>query len=492
MSDSVIGIDVGTTACKVVAVDIAGSVYATASADYPLLQPEPGAAEQDTADIWQAVCRAIVAVAREVRASRLAAVSLSGAMHSLIALDESNQSLTNAMTWADTRCTDAIEEHVAGYARTGCPNQPIYHPARLRWLKNKQPDCFDTAARFAGIKDWLVWKLCGRWATDYAMASATGLLNIHDLSWDESTMALAGVCAEQLPDVMVPWSVVGKIDAKASDLTGLPVDLPVVLGTSDGAAANLGAGAGEANETVITVGTSGAVRHMVNQPRLDPEHRTWCYAMWPNHWLAGGAINNGGLAVKWLAQRFYEVDYWRDALPQIVKDVQTIEPGSDGLMLLPYFAGERSPHYRTDATGAFIGMNLSHTRAHLARATVEAVAFCLADVAQAVGLDASDGKAVRLTGGITHMQPWCQIVADVLGVSIEPIDVADASAIGAALLGHWAAGHVPVEQCWWRGRNANVIHPDREAHQAYQTLHQQFRARWALAVPADLTPPATD
>jgi gluconokinase len=474
--DIAIGLDLGTTTCKAVALADDGRVLATASAESVMHVPEAGRAEQDPDELWRCAAAALRQLMERAPPASIQALALSGAMHSLFPVAADNTPLARALTWADQRAAPqaralrARTDAHALYLRTGCPLHAIYYPAQLRWWVEQSPFAH---THFAALKDFVLFQLTSEWAMDFGLASTTGLLDIRRLLWDDGALALAGVRAEQLSTLVSPTAQVGRVTPAAARFTHLPEGLPVMAGGSDGGLANLGAGAQTAGQVVVTVGTSGAVRELVSAPQLDEEERTWCYVLTEGGWFAGGAINNGGLAVQWARDRFYPDLPPDSGYAQMLADAAQIAPGADGLLCLPYLTGERSPHWNADARAVLHGLTLGHSRAHMARAVLEGVAFCLADVWEALGAQADEA---RLTGGITRSPVWAQIVADVLDVPLVPIEAADASAIGAALLGFNALGQavrVAVD-------SAPLIAPDparhavyAERHRAFQTLYRQ-------------------
>ena len=476
----VIGLDLGTTRCKAVAVARTGEVAASATSSYPLHSPEPGWAEQSALDVWQGAAAALQQLCRQVPAEQLGAISLSGAMHSLLPVDAAGEPLALALTWADQRAApqaQAIRREAdaqALYQRTGCPLQAIYHPAKLRWWHETQPDVARRAAYFVTIKDWVLWRLAGVWTTDQGLASTTGLLDIHQLRWDAQALALAGITANQLPELKPPAQAAGAVTGQAAAATGLPAGLPVVAGTSDGGAANLGSGAVRAGQSVITIGTSGAVRRVVAQPLLDGAARTWCYVLVEGRWFAGGAINNAGLALQWVRERFYP-DVPGDAgYQRLLADAAEVPPGAEGVTFLPYLSGERSPYWNPAARALISGLSLAHSRAHVARAVLEGVAYCLADVWQVLNTGEPIGE-VRLTGNVTHDPLWAQIVADVLGVPLLADEAADASALGAARLGHLALGQITGLDDLASAASGRSYEPDPARHALYESGHAVFQ-----------------
>jgi gluconokinase len=476
----VIGLDLGTTACKAVALAADGSPLAVASGSYSMRTPQPGWAEQSPEEIWS-VARAVLRdLAARIPLERIAGLTLCGAMHSLLPVAEDGRPLALASIWADGRATEqaqALRQHAnarALYQRTGCPLQPMYHPARLRWWHEEARDTARQAACWVGIKDWIGFQLAGTWATDVGLASTTGLLDIHTLAWDAEALALAGVTPERLPHLVSSLDVIGSLRPEIAAEIGLPAGLPIIAGSSDGGLANLGAGVVEPGQAVVTVGTSGAVRRVVERPWLDPAERTWCYVLTEGRWFAGGAINNGGLALRWVRERLYG-EFDKDAAyARLYADAAAVPPGAEGLLLLPYFAGERSPHWNPEVRALIHGLGLEHTRAHLARAVLEGIAFCLADVWEA--LVQGEPPSVYVTGGLTRSDVWVQILADVLGTRVAQLETREASAIGAATMGHRALGHIPtLEALAHRAKPSSIFEPNPAHHRLYTERHREFQ-----------------
>jgi gluconokinase len=481
----VVGLDLGTTRCKAVAVAPDGQVAGSAASAYPLHSTHPGWAEQSAQEVWQGAASALRELCAQVPAAKLAGISLSGAMHSLLPVDAAGEPLALASTWADQRAAPQAEqlrlkgsqaENQGLYQRTGCPLQANYHVAKLLWWHEAAPEIARRAARFVTLKDYVLWRLAGLWATDQGMASTTGLFDIHRLAWDETALGLAGVTTEHLPALVPPAQVAGAITLAAAAATGLPAGLPVAPGSSDGGTANLGSGAVQAGQSVITMGTSGAVRRVVAQPLLDPQQRTWCYVLLEGRWFAGGAINNAGLALQWVRERFYADVAGDEGYQRLSEEAAGVAPGAEGVQCLPYFTGERSPHWNSAARALMSGLGLEHTRAHVARAVMEGVAYCLADVWEVLIAEAPGSGEVRLTGNVTHNPVWAQIVADVLGVPLSADEAADASALGAALLGHLALGHVARLEDAAAGLPAGTPYqPDPQRHEFYRSEHAAFQ-----------------
>jgi len=530
MSDAyTIGLDLGTTNCKAVALDADGSLLGSASSEHRLYTPQSGWGEQRAEDVWAGALAVLSSLTQQIPGRAAAGICLSGAMHSSLAVDAAGDPLAPALTWADLRSATQVPElrrrcdaH-ALYLRTGCPLVYLYHPAKLNWWHTHMPAVADRAARFTLVKDWVLYRLTGVWAADFSTSSATGLLDICRLEWDAEALELAGVTPQQLPPLVSPGARIGGLLPEAARAAGLPVGLPVIAGASDGGLANLGSGAAAPGQSVITVGTSGAVRRLVAQPLLDEGERTWCYLLAEKRWFAGGAINNGGLALQWVRERFYPELAGEAGYERLFAEAASVPAGAEGVLLLPYFAGERNPHWDPAARALLVGMGLEHGRAHVARAVLEGVAFCLADVWQALeekrnittegiaehpgriqdiqdaqdkgrGFNLKGGEVakegskeigeeaalvdapIHLTGGITRSALWIQILADVLGERLAPVETADASAIGAAMLGQWALGQAgSLEEAAGRVKPGEIIAPDRPRHVAYARQHKRWQ-----------------
>ena len=300
----VIGVDLGTTSTKAVAFDTGGRQLATASAGYPLVEPQPGWAEQDPAQILDAVLDTVRAVVSEVDGP-VAALSFSSAMHTLIGLDAAGDPLTPSLSWADSRAAaqaDRLRAAPGGLAlhrRTGTPVHPMAPLPKLVWFREQRPELFARVACWAGIKDYVLSRLCGALVTDQSVASGTGLLDLGTLSWDQEALQLAGIGPERLPELVPTTTVLSGLSAEVADRLGLPAATPVVAGAGDGPLANLGLGAVHPGVAACSIGTSGALRVTVERPAVDPAGGVFCYALTEHRWVVGGAINNGGIVLDW-------------------------------------------------------------------------------------------------------------------------------------------------------------------------------------------------
>jgi gluconokinase len=444
----VLGVDIGTTSTKVVAFDVAGTDRGSRSLDYALDEPRPGEATQDPDRIRRAVHDGIRQVAAEAAEAghRVRGLSFSAAMHSLLALDGDGRPLTPSLTWADTRATEQAErlrgtaEGLELHRRTGTPVHPMSPLVKLLWFRERSPEVYAAAARWVGIKEYVLADLTGRCVVDHGIASASGLLDSARLDWDEEALAATGVRRAQLPD-LVPTTEVLPLRADVADELGLDRGTPVVAGGGDGPLANLGVGAVLPGVAACSIGTSGALRVTVEKPGIDPLGRVFCYLLTEGRWVVGGAVNNGGSVLRWAADALFpEVE--GDAVPLMLHLAERVPPGSGGLLMLPYLMGERAPHWSALPRGAYVGLTRAHRREHLVRAALEGVCLQLALVLASMEAAGNEVREIRATGGFARSGLWRQVLSDALGRDLGFPAGHEGSSFGAALLGMSALGLV--------------------------------------------------
>lgn len=448
--DYFIGVDIGTTSTKAIVFTATGAVKGIGNQGYPLLVPQPGWAEQDPKVILTAVVAAIRdAVDQSGAASQVAAVSFSGAMHSVIAIDTEGEPLHHALIWADNRSVAQTarlrqEQGHSLYLRTGTPIHPMSPLPKLMWMREEKPEVFQRAVRFISIKEYVLYQLTNQFAVDYSIASATGLLNLEQLQWDEAALTTAGIRAEQLSELVPTTQILRGIKPNYATAIGLSPDTPIVVGANDGVLANLGVGAIAPHQIAVTIGTSGAVRAVVPQPLTDPKGRTFCYALTEKHWVIGGPSNNGGIVLRWLRDNFCQPEVEQaqqqgiDPYDVMVQAAMQIAPGAEGLICLPFLSGERAPYWNPDARGIFFGVGLHHQRPHFIRAVMEGILFAVYSINLALQDLAGTAQEIRASGGFARSAPWRQIMADIFGSEVLVPEVYEGSAFGAAALGMYA------------------------------------------------------
>jgi len=485
----VLGVDIGTTSAKAVAFDADARELGRGEAGYPLLEPEHGQAVQDPAvvvDATLAAIRAATTAARE-QGAQIAALSFSGAMHSLVGLDAQGRALTPLVTWGDMRATEQAErlraEHPELHDRTGTPLHPMSPLPKLVWFAEHEPETFAAVRRWAGIKELVVARLTGTWAVDHSVASATGLLNLRELDWDDEALAIAGIDAKALSP-LVPTTHRLELDAACAADLGLEGGVALIVGAADGPLANLGVGAVHHGVAACSIGTSGALRLMVERPAVDPQRRVFCYALLPGHWIVGGAINNGGAVLRWAGEALAP-DLGPHAEGHLLELAADVPAGSEGLLMLPYLLSERAPHWSTVPRGAYVGLTRHHGRGHLVRAALEGVCLQLAVVLASVRDAGNEVGEIRATGGFARSDLWRQMLADALGMPIGFPAGHEGSAFGAALLALDALGMVDgIDRAAGLVEIEDVVEPEAGAAAVYADLLPTFTSLYDALEPA--------
>lgn len=487
MSPLFLGIDLGTSAVKVLVVDEAGREVSAGRAECKVYQPRPSWQEQDLEEVGTAMTAAVRQAVAKADAKAIRAISFSASMHGLMAVDRDGRPLTRLLTWADGRSQEqarslAQAQGAAIYQRTGCPATALYYPAKILWLKLHKPELFQGADKFLSIKDAVVQRLTGRWVMDRSHASSNGLLDLRRLEWDAPVLAAVGIGPEKLPELTDSDAVAGELSRTAAAGLGIPAGIPVVPGAGDGGLANLGSGAIDPGQAAVTIGTSGAMRKVLSEPWLDPERRTWCYYLADGRWYAGGAVNSGGIVLRWLRDGWLSDERDRaraegaEPYERIIALAKPAGPGAGGLLFLPYLFGERTPHWNPLLRGVLFGLAPHHGKAHLARAALEGICMCLAQVHELLQASPGGVSEVRASGGFARSAAWVQLLADMLGAPVTLPRVRESSALGAAILGmkatgaikDWgeAKGLIPVER---------TFEPDRAMKDFYQERFQVFK-----------------
>lgn len=452
----VIGLDIGTTSTKAVAFGPRGQIRATHAVDYPLIQPQPSWAEQDPDQILQAVVDSVRSVMLKAKAvpKDVLAIGMSTAMHSLIALEADGKPLTRSIIWADNRSvlqSQRILQEYAGhdiYKRTGTPIHPMSPLSKILWMKEEEPEIFARTAKFVSIKEFVLHRLYGRFVVDYSIASATGLFHLETLQWDEEVLGLLCINKDQLSQPVPTTHILTEMNQDKASSMGIHPNTPFVIGASDGVLANLGVGAIGPGETAVTIGTSGAIRTVIEKPRTDEKARTFCYALTDRHWVIGGPTNNGGMALRWLKDEFAAPEVkaakqlGRDPYDLMIERAEKIPAGSEGLLFLPFLAGERAPYWNANARGLFFGISLHHKREHFIRAVLEGVILSVFTVGVALRDLAGDAVDIRVSGGFSRSAVWRQILADMMGREVLVPESHEASALGAAALALHAMGEL--------------------------------------------------
>jgi xylulokinase len=451
---SLVGLDVGTTGVKALAISPEGEVLARAEEEYPLGIPQPGWAEQDPEDWWEASERALAAVG----ASDASSVGLTGQMHGLVLLDEADRVLRPAILWNDLRTTAEcaeIEERI-GLERlielTGNRALTGFTAPKLLWVRRHEPEVWARAAHVLLPKDYVRLRLTGERTIDAAEASGTLLFDVAHRRWSDEVCAALEIPMEWLPPAHESTEIGGAGDQQAGAL-GVGIVRPGPLS--------------------VVLGTSGVVFAALPEYRADSQARVhvFCHAV-PDTWEAMGVMLSAAGSLRWLRD-IVGGDY-----EELTAEAAHWPAGTEGLTFLPYLQGERTPHADPSARAVFEGLSLRHNRGALVRAVLEGVAYGLRDSLELLRALGVEPEAGRASGGGARSELWLKIVASVLGITIERTAVEEGAAYGAALLGGVAGGifadaHEAVDACV---RVRDAIEPDPKWQQVYDDGYARFRA----------------
>lgn len=454
MTEYMLGVDIGTTSTKAVLFTTKGEVIGQTNVGYPLHTPNRSTAEQDPEEIFDAVLESIRLITKRHPSMPPKFVAFSSAMHSLIAMDAQHQPLTACITWADSRSeawSNKIKEQygLSIYHRTGTPIHPMSPLSKISWLVEDRPELHAQTKKYVGIKEFVFQRLFGTYVIDHSLASATGLFNIHELGWDTGALHVAGIDASYLSEPVPTTTSCTGLNIDYARQMGLSVDTPFLVGASDGVLSNLGVNAIRKGEIAITIGTSGAIRTIIDRPQTDEKGRTFCYALTEDHWVIGGPVNNGGMVLRWIRDELAsaEVETAKrlgiDPYAVLTKIAERVRPGSDGLLFHPYLSGERAPLWNPDVSGSFFGLTLSHKKEHMIRAALEGVIYNLYTVFLAL-VECMDGPVTRIqaTGGFARSEVWRQMMADIFESEVVIPESFESSCLGACILGLYATGEI--------------------------------------------------
>jgi xylulokinase len=473
---ALVGLDVGTTGVKALAVSPEGEVLARVEEAYPLSTPQSGWAEQDPEDWWRAAESALAALA----VGDLAGIGLSGQMHGLVVLDERERVLRPAILWNDQRtaaeCAE-IEERL-GLKRlvqlTGNRALPGFTAPKLLWLRRHEPEVYARIAHVLLPKDYVRLRLTGESAIDAADASGTLLFDVEHRRWSDEVLSALEIPPEWLPPVVESPTVAGHTAE----------GVPVAAGASDQAAGALGVGVDRPGPLSVVLGTSGVVFAALSAFAADPEGRvhSFCHAV-PGGWHAMGVMLSAGGSLRWLRDAVSP----GESFGSLTAEAESWSPGVEGLVFLPYLAGERTPHADPNARGAFVGLSLRHDRGALVRAVLEGVAFGLRDALELLRNLGVEPRVGRASGGGARSDLWLRIVASVLGLPLERAVAEEGAAYGAALLGGVAAGvfadvHEAVAACV---RIRDSIEPEPAWADTYASGYHRFRTLYPALRPLE-------
>jgi xylulokinase len=441
-----IGIDTSTTATKALLMDESGQVLGVASNEYPFTTPQPLWSEQDPALWWKATTKSIHQVLAKtgVRAATVKGIGLTGQMHGLVLLNERDDVLRPAILWNDQRTGAQCDEIRLKLGRkkliqiTGNDALTGFTAPKILWVQENESEIWKRVRHILLPKDYVRYKLTGEFACDRADGAGTILFDLAKRDWSPEVLAALDIPVAYLPTTYEGTDITGTVSAPVADELGLPAGIPVFGGGGDQAASAVGTGAVRAGVVSLSLGTSGVVFATTDSPVIEPEGRlhAFCHSV-PGKWHLMGVMLSAGGSLRWYRDTFAP----NTSYDTLLESVPDIPPGSEGLFFLPYLSGERTPHPDPLARGAFVGLTVRHSFAHLTRAVLEGVSFGLRDSFELIkNARAENISQVRVTGGGAHSPHWRQILADVFQTQIVTVNSEEGAAYGAALLASAGAG----------------------------------------------------
>ncbi len=474
MINYILTIDIGTTSTKAFAFLPDGKVISNYQKAYSTQYPTPGFAEQDPDQILSAVIESIKAIVSSMDTTyKLAALSFSSAMHSLMAVDTDGNPITQLIIWADNRSESQAAELKSSelgnkiYGTCGTPIHPMAPICKLLWMREVQPELFRHVHKFISIKEYIFFNFTNKYAVDYSIASATGLFDTENLNWFDRALAVCGISKDQLSTPYSPEYIFFPLQEVAL-LLNIATNTPLIIGASDGCLANVGSHATNPGEMSITIGTSGAVRMAVNQFKMDALQRTFCYFLAEDTFIIGGASNNGAFLLNWFSENLLQSSETPEAFLASAFSASSTE----GLIFLPYLMGERAPIYDAHATGAYVGIGIKHRQRHFRRAIIEGICFEIKSIIESVEEVVMPANKVFVSGGFIKSDLWVQLLCDVIGKPLSVDSNTDASSVGAAILA-FKALHINSN---FQTQSAKIFYPDEVRNKDYVRTYLVFKS----------------
>lgn len=474
-----LGIDIGTSACKVAVFTPNGELLASANKPYKVYYPGPGCVEQNPEEWWEAICAAIKEVLSndKVNASEIEGIGIDGQGWSAIPVDSQGNVLANTPIWMDTRADKLckrIKEAVGTdtiFNIAGNDFLPSYTTPKMIWFKENYPEIYNNTQFFLQSNSYIVYKLTGVFSQDISQGYGIHYFNMSTLSYDNNLAKELGLDVSQVPELYGCDSIVGKVTPLAASLTGLCEGTPVVAGGLDAACGTLGAGVFRVGQTQEQGGQAGGMSICCDAPHAHIKLILGPHVV-PGKWLLQGGTVGGGGALRWFKEQFGS----NMSFDELTSAAAAIPPGSNGLLFLPYMAGERSPIWNPDAKGVFYGLSYDKTRAHMVRALLEGVAFALNHNLMTAKEAGADFDVMSAMGGAANSHLWTQIKADITGHTFEVPASDTATTLGAAILaGIGSKVYSSYEEAVLKTVTiTRVQHPDMATHEIYQKYMNRY------------------
>lgn len=471
-----IGIDLGTSAVKLLLTNEEGKIENVVSKAYPIYFPRPGWSEQNPEDWWAATLEGIKELTAAVDKKQVEGISFGGQMHGLVILDEKDEVIRPALLWNDGRTweecqylnevigQDKLSDYTANIAFTG------FTAPKILWVKNKEPEHFERIKKIMLPKDYIAYKLSGIHCTDVSDASGMLLFDVKHKCWSKEMLEICGIKEDQMAAIFESYEVVGTLTEEVAEILGFRSTVKVIAGAGDNAAAAVGTGTVGRGTCNISLGTSGTIFISSEQFGVDPHNALHAFAHADGHYHLMGCMLSAAACNKWWMDDILENTDYGQAQEKITK------LGENQVFFLPYLMGERSPHNDPDARGTFIGMTMDTTKEDMTQAVLEGVAFALRDsfeVAKSLGIDI---KRTKICGGGAKSLLWRTIIANVLNVQVDRIEGEEGPALGGALLAMVGCGvYKNVEAAAEATvKVVDTIQPDGKLVEAYNKKYQKF------------------
>lgn len=436
-----LGLDIGTSGVKGLLLSAEGEIKLTLTENYPLYTPHPGWAEQNPEDWWEATSKCIRGIISKsgIDPAEIKGISFSGQMHSSVFLDENMEIIRPAILWSDTRTSKQCQEiyeragglkELIGYVSN--PALEGFTAPKILWLRENEPENYARVKMVLLPKDYIRYKMTGAIHMDVSDGAGTLLMDVVKKDWSEGLLEKLGLSRDILPPVVESITVTGEVTAEVAAETGLKAGTPVVAGGADNACGAVGSGIIKEGRVMVSIGTSGVVVAFARQPNADQGGRIHLFNhSRPDSWYMMGVMLSAGMSFEWMKESLFanELDYAK--LNELAAEV---EPGSEGLIFLPYLYGERTPHADANARGVYFGISGKHNRGHFIRSTMEGVAYGLNDSLQLIKDQGVAIDEIRAIGGGAKSAVWQQIMADIFGYEISLLNVEEGPAFGAALI----------------------------------------------------------
>lgn len=471
-----IGVDLGTSAVKLLLMDENGQVVRTVSREYPLYFPRPGWSEQNPEDWWRESKEGIRQLVETVDRKNVAGISFGGQMHGLVILDREDRVIRPAILWNDGRTgkqTDYLNQ-VIGKEKLSSYTANIafagFTAPKLLWVREEEPENFSRICKIMLPKDFLAYKLTGVHCCDYSDASGMLLLDVKQRCWSREMLEICGICEEQMPELYESYQKVGTLKKGIAQELGLPEDCLVAAGAGDNAAAAVGTGTVGDGQCNISLGTSGTIFISSDRFGVDPHNALHAFAHADGHYHLMGCMLSAASCNKW----------WMDEIIGTkeygAEQQQICNLGNNHVFFLPYLMGERSPHNDPDARGTFIGMSMDTSRADMTQAVLEGVAFAIRDsfeVAKALGIQI---ERTKICGGGAKSPLWRKIIANVLNIRVDRIASEEGPALGGAMLAAVADGRFSsVQEAAEKiVRVVETVEPEPELAARYDRQYRKF------------------